>query len=92
MGHKDHHEKASGPVSVFVATVSDTRTMESDESGKLIIEMLKAAGHEIAGYRLVPDDPAAINELLDTLPEDARAAIADRDAPGSRPEDSVASA
>ena len=47
--------KAVGPrfVSCFVLTVSDTRTEESDTGGQAIIELVTAAGHIVAGYRIV---------------------------------------
>jgi molybdenum cofactor biosynthesis protein B len=41
-------------------TISDTRTEETDKSGALLVERLTAAGHELAGKALVPDDVAAI--------------------------------
>ena len=75
LGHKDHHEKASGPVGVFVITVSDTRTEETDTSGALIREMLAAADHNVTGYRVVPDEPAEIRKLLMAPPAGTQAVI-----------------
>jgi molybdenum cofactor biosynthesis protein B len=52
-----------------VITLSDTRTAETDASGKRIIELLKAADHQVPRYLLLPDDPekltAALREILD---------------------------
>jgi len=48
------------PVRVAVLTVSDTRDEESDTSGHLLAERVKAAGHSLAGKALVADDRAAI--------------------------------
>ena len=48
------------PVRVAVLTVSDTRDEESDTSGHLLAERIKAAGHTLAGKALAPDDRAAI--------------------------------
>lgn len=75
LGHKDHHEKAIGPVGVFVITVSDTRNEENDTSGALIREKLTAAGHIVSGYRIVPDDPSAIRELMSAPPPGTQALI-----------------
>ena len=48
------------PVKIAVLTISDTRDEESDTSGHLLAERVKAAGHELADKRLVPDDVDAI--------------------------------
>lgn len=48
------------PVRVAVLTISDTRDEESDTSGHLLAERVRAAGHELAEKRLVPDDVDAI--------------------------------
>ena len=38
-------------------TVSDTRTEETDGSGARIRALLTAAGHRVAAYAILPDDP-----------------------------------
>jgi molybdenum cofactor biosynthesis protein B len=43
------------PLGCAVATVSDTRTPESDKSGDLIIQRLQDAGHHLLQRRVVPD-------------------------------------
>lgn len=48
------------PLRIAVLTVSDTRTQETDSSGGLLASRLKAAGHELAGKAIVPDDVEAI--------------------------------
>jgi molybdopterin adenylyltransferase len=69
--------KAAAPLSVrvFVLTVSDTRTDASDTAGAAIIELLKAAGHHVAGKAIEKDEPARVAELVRQ-----QAAIADVDA------------
>ncbi len=47
-----------------VITASDTRTAESDESGRLIKAMLEAAGHEVAYYEIIRDEPARIANAI----------------------------
>jgi molybdopterin adenylyltransferase len=45
---------------VHVVTVSDTRTLADDSSGAACAELAEAAGHEIAGRTILPDEPARI--------------------------------
>ena len=52
------------PVGCAVITVSDTRTEETDTSGKALADGLRAAGHTLEFYRIVPDDPEAIRAVL----------------------------
>ena len=54
------------PLRIAVMTISDTRTEETDKSGALLAERLTAAGHELAGKALVPDDVAAIRAQAET--------------------------
>ncbi len=58
--------KASAPRSVgcFVITVSDTKTPETDTSGRLIRELLVAAGHQVAGSAIVRDEPTEVTRLV----------------------------
>ena len=70
-----HKAESPARVRVFVLTVSDTRTAETDSSGKAIVDMLSAAGHQVAGTALEKDEPARVAELVRQ-----QAAIADVDA------------
>lgn len=47
-----------------VLTVSDTRTPETDEGGRIARERLSQAGHRIADQRILPDEPEAVREQL----------------------------
>ena len=62
MSHVEH--KAHGPASVacFVLTVSDTRTPETDTSGRAIRDLLTAAGHSVSGHAIVRDEPASVRQ------------------------------
>ncbi|MGK2941094.1 MAG: molybdenum cofactor biosynthesis protein B [Immundisolibacter sp.] len=44
------------PVGVAVLTVSDSRGLEQDNSGRVLVERLSAAGHHLAGRAILPDD------------------------------------
>ncbi|HYK65939.1 MAG TPA: molybdenum cofactor biosynthesis protein B, partial [Patescibacteria group bacterium] len=53
---------------VGVLTASDSRSAETDESGKLIRGLLSAAGHHVEYYEVLADDPALIrNAVMDRL-------------------------
>ena len=65
-------ERAFIPVQVAVVTVSDTRTPETDRSGRTIAELLTAAGHVVLRREIVRDNREAIREVL-------RGHIADRE-------------
>jgi molybdenum cofactor biosynthesis protein B len=45
--------------------VSDTRTLDTDTSGGLAVDLLEAAGHVVVERRIVPDERAAIDRVLD---------------------------
>ena len=64
MGHREHRRQAPRRVSVAVLTISDTRNEKTDRSGRLIRRRLISAGHEVAQYRIVPDDPARIRRVV----------------------------
>ena len=60
-----HRAYAPESVACVVLTVSDSRDLDSDASGKFIQEALESAGHRVALRALVPDEPEAIRaELL----------------------------
>lgn len=44
------------PVGIAVLTVSDSRGLEQDSSGRVLVERLAAAGHRLAGRAILPDD------------------------------------
>lgn len=44
------------PIRAAVLTVSDTRSLETDTSGDLLIERIKTAGHNVGARALVTDD------------------------------------
>src|SRR5207237_1740063 len=47
-----------------VMTLSDTRTPDTDKSGARIRELLEADRHAVVFYRVLKDDPNALQELL----------------------------
>lgn len=68
MGREDHIAASKDtPVRCAVLTVSDTRTAETDRSGRYIRGALEE--HELpeAGYRIVPDEPALIRSAVESM-------------------------
>ena len=64
MAASDHKQHAPAHVRVFVVTVSDSRTEETDTSGRAARELVEAAGHVVAGYRIVKDEPAEVAAII----------------------------
>ena len=57
-------DKPFEAIGCLVATVSDTRTVETDTSGQFIRETLIKMGHQIIDHRIVADDKDLIQGLL----------------------------
>ena len=52
------------PVRIAVLTVSDTRTLETDTSGRTLVDRIAAAGHANAAREIVRDDVAKIRSIV----------------------------
>lgn len=65
----DHspHPTSHRTIVCAVITVSDTRTIATDQSGATIQQLLQAAGHQVGAYTLVKDEPAQIQMQLEQL-------------------------
>jgi molybdenum cofactor biosynthesis protein B len=57
-------ERSFVSLAIAVLTVSDSRTEETDSSGRLLVERLTAAGHRLAEKRIVADDIYQIRAAL----------------------------
>jgi molybdenum cofactor biosynthesis protein B len=53
---QQHREAASASLSVGVITVSDTRTLDDDSGGALIVELLELSRHVVRSRAIVPDN------------------------------------
>ncbi|MFN2425144.1 MAG: molybdenum cofactor biosynthesis protein B [Candidatus Binatia bacterium] len=62
-----HHARDPRRIVCAVITVSDTRCVDNDTSGGELRTRLEAAGHEVADYRIVPDEPAEVRRVLEQL-------------------------
>ena len=61
----DEH-KAAAPRSIhcFILTVSDTRTEDTDTSGRAIADLVIAAGHVVSGHAIVKDEPDQVRRVI----------------------------
>lgn len=62
--HVSHKAQNAISLGCMVVTCSDTRTKETDTSGKLICHLLKEHGHVLSEYHLIKDEPEDITRLL----------------------------
>jgi molybdenum cofactor biosynthesis protein B len=68
MAYAQHKSEATGlTATAAVVTLSDTRTTANDTSGQAIRRLLGEAGHAVAQYHLIPDDPDRLESLLSEL-------------------------
>lgn len=69
MSVHEHEKHARRNLNVGVITASDSRTPDTDESGKLIRQLLEAAGHRVDYYEVLPDEGEKISAaLVNNLP------------------------
>lgn len=52
------------PTRIAVLTLSDTRGLENDRSGDVLVARLEGAGHTLADRKILPDDRASIADQL----------------------------
>ncbi len=60
-----HPNSIEMAIDCAILTVSDTRTPDTDTSGKTIDRLLQSAGHRVISYRIIPDEPTQIIAELD---------------------------
>lgn len=65
-----HHAHKIENITCAVITVSDTRTQETDESGKQIRNDLKSVGHQVCHYEIIPDEPDQVLQCVRNLCDD----------------------
>ena len=52
------------PINIAVLTISDTRTLADDKSGKILVEKLSKAGHILTNRKIVKDSIESITHVL----------------------------
>jgi molybdenum cofactor biosynthesis protein B len=61
---REHRRAAAKSLALAVVTVSDTRTEENDESGRLIVSLAEGIGHQVIDRRIIRDEPEPMSRLL----------------------------
>ncbi|MFC2070322.1 molybdenum cofactor biosynthesis protein B [Chloroflexota bacterium] len=67
MSHLEHKKEAPLSIGFALLTISDSRTEETDESGKLLKRKLSESGHRIVAYALIKNDATAVKETIGEL-------------------------
>ncbi|MCD6330962.1 MAG: molybdenum cofactor biosynthesis protein MoaB [Thermoplasmata archaeon] len=64
MGVEEHKKHAIKNIKFAVFVVSDTRNEKTDESGKLIKELIEKKGHNAVEYKIIKNDEKEIINAL----------------------------
>ena len=64
MSVSEHRKTAVTGVRCAVLTVSDTRALETDVSGRTIVDLLEGAGHVVAKRQILRDDPKDVRDAV----------------------------
>ena len=67
MAVTEHKGKAHRTIRCAVITLSDTRTEETDTSGKRIKALLAEQGQPVVAYRILKDEPEQITAVVKAL-------------------------
>jgi molybdenum cofactor biosynthesis protein B len=62
---EEHKQRAPLSVRCFIVTVSDSRTEQTDTSGRAIADLLERAGHQVAGRIVVKDEATAVRSIVE---------------------------
>jgi len=66
---KEHKKDAPKNIECAIITLSDSRTMQTDESGKIVENLLKKQGHKIIEHVVIPDESKLlIKKVKELLP------------------------
>ncbi len=60
MGTHEHKQQAPKKVTIGIITISTTRALANDSSGKWISEQASDEGHEVVHHQVIPDDTEII--------------------------------
>ncbi|KJH70796.1 MogA/MoaB family molybdenum cofactor biosynthesis protein [Aliterella atlantica] len=75
MVQQPHPDLGKIAVNCAAITVSDTRSIETDKSGKLVQQLLVEAGHLVGAYTIIKDEPTQIQAQLGSLSANIQAVI-----------------
>jgi len=75
MSTKTHKAGAPKKVNIAIFTVSSTRSLADDKSGRWISKRAKKEGHDVVVHQVVPDDAEAIAEIIHKIINDGAARV-----------------
>jgi len=75
MGVHEHKKEAPKTVRIGIITVSSTRALADDISGKWIREQAEKIGHKIVFHQVIPDDAEIITATLSDRIEEANSQV-----------------
>ena len=64
MSYQEHKQKAPQSVNCAVLTISDSRTEQDDESGRLIRQRLSDNGHRVMSYAILKNEADSIEKKI----------------------------
>ncbi|HYA21768.1 MAG TPA: molybdenum cofactor biosynthesis protein B [Thermoproteota archaeon] len=67
MGRKEHLDRSRKNVNVAIVVVSDSRTRDTDESGRIARDLLETKGHNVVSRDLIGNESSAIVNTLSEL-------------------------
>jgi molybdenum cofactor biosynthesis protein B len=75
MGVHEHKKEAPKTVRIGIITVSSTRALADDVSGKWIREQAEKIGHKIVFHQVIPDDAEIITATLSDRIEESNSQV-----------------
>lgn len=75
MSVAEHKATSPATASCFVLTVSDSRTLATETSGKTIADLLESEGHTVVDRQLSKDEPAEVRRILENEVRRKRARV-----------------
>jgi molybdenum cofactor biosynthesis protein B len=65
MSHTEHKKLSPAVAHCYILTISDTRTLATDSSGRAICDLLWAGGHQVTGRKVVKDEPDQVRAAVE---------------------------
>jgi len=72
MSYMKHKEEAPKNIGFAIVTISDSRTLETDESGNTASKILISNGYDVVERILIPNDAGVIKRKIKGLVKDKR--------------------
>ncbi|MHA1770638.1 MAG: MogA/MoaB family molybdenum cofactor biosynthesis protein [Candidatus Thorarchaeota archaeon] len=69
MPQHEHRRDQKIRTGFAVLTITDSRTVETDESGRIAKELISQEGHTVVAYDLIPNDSSAILDRIEKFAE-----------------------